>query len=383
MAQLKVKMRVNIFTDFNVSLNPYILLFKEALKNQGLAVKIEYNLNLFWLVFKSKSCDCIHLHWIKYQYSPSKKIEKFKLLSKLLEIRILRIIFDLFSLVDFVLSLLLAKAAGKIIVFTVHDLHDYGIKSSRLKLQKKLARKIVFRYSDKVHVHNHYTKKQVEQTYNRKTGIYVIPHGNYIRYYSNNVSKSEARKRLNLNNDNFVYLFLGLIRPYKGIENLIETFLKLSNSNAKLLIAGRVFGINNYESRLEELTKGNCRIKLFLDFIPDEDIQIFLNACDVFVLPYKDITTSGAALLGMSFGKPIIAPNISSFKEVISAENGILYDTEKIDGLFSALNEAIKSFWSKDKIISIAHQYDWGRLGSDLANLYKSRLIKTPIELII
>ena len=188
------------------------------------------------------------MHWIKYQYSPSKNNEKSKLLNKLIEIRIVRIIFDLFSLVDFVLSLLLAKAAGKIIVFTVHDLHDYGIKSSRLKLQIKIARKIVFRWSDKVHVHNHYTGKLVEQRYNRKTGIYVIPHGNYIGYYSNSVSKSEARKRLNLNDENFVYLFLGLIRPYKGIEDLIEAFLKLSNSNARLLIAGRVFGINNYES---------------------------------------------------------------------------------------------------------------------------------------
>ena len=72
----------------------------------------------------------------------------------------------------------------------------------------------------------------------------------------------------------------------------------MSNSNTRLLIAGRVFGINNYESKLEELTKGNFRIKLFLDFIPDKDIQVFLNACDIFVLPYKDITTSGAALFG-------------------------------------------------------------------------------------
>ena len=112
-------------------------------------------------------------------------------------------------------------------------------------------------------------------------------------------------------------MFLGLIRPYKGVEDLIEAFLKISNSNTRLLIAGRVFGINNYESRLNELTKSNCRIKLFLDFIPDEDIQVFLNACDIFVLPYKDITTSGAAFLAMSFGRPIIAPNISSFKEVI------------------------------------------------------------------
>ena len=115
---------------------------------------------------------------------------------------------------------------------------------------------------------------------------------------------------------------------------------------------------------------------MFLDFIPNENIQNFFNACDVFVLPYKDITTSGAALLAMSFGRPIIAPNISSFKELLSAENGVLYDTEKHDGLFSALNKAFRSSWSKKKIINLAHQYDWGSLGYDLANLYKSRLVK-------
>ena len=373
MAKLKAQMRVNIFTDFNASLNPYILLFKEALKNQGLAVKIEYNLNLFWLVFKSKSCDCIHLHWIKYQYSPSKKNVKsklLKLLKKLIEIRIIRIIFDIVSLFDFVLSLLLAKAAGKNIVFTVHDLHDFGIKSLRLKRQLEIARKIVFRWSDKIHVHNYYTKNLVEQRYNRKTKIYVIPHGNYIGYYSNSVSKSEARKRLGLNDENFVYLFLGLIRPYKGVEDLIEAFLKLSNSNARLLIAGRIFGFNNYESRLEVLAKGNFRIKLFLDFIPDKDIQLFFKACDIFILPYKDITTSGAAFLAMSFGRPLIAPDITSFPEIVTPENGILYNTTESDCLVTALKKARKVSWSETKIIKCAQQFDWNKLGPKLSVLY-------------
>ena len=370
MAQLKVQMRVNIFSNFNAALNPYILLFKGALENQGLTVKIEYNLNLPWVLFKIKSCDCIHLHWVKYQYLPSKKNEKTKLLKKLIEIRIVKIFFDLVSLVDFALSLILAKAAGKIIVFTVHDLHDFGIKSFRLKRQLEIARNIVFRWSDKIHVHNHFTKKLVEQRYNRKTGIYVITHGNYIGYYSNSVTKSEARKRLSLTDKNFVYLFLGLIRPYKGVEDLIEAFSRLSDLNTRLLIAGRVFGNNKYGNKLNKYTKSNCRIKMFLDFVPDEDIQVFLNACDILVLPYKDITTSGAAFLAMSFGRPIIAPSISSFKEVLTADSGILYDTEKTDGLLSALNEAKNNSWSKNKIISLAHKLDWRILGADLANLY-------------
>ena len=374
MAQLKFHRSVNIFSNFNAALNPYILLFKEALENQGIAVKIECNLNLFWLVFKSKSCDCIHLHWIKYQYSPSKKNENYKLMKKLLKIRIVRIFFDFFSLVDFVLSFLLAKAAGKLIVFTVHDLHDYGIKSSRLFLQKKIARKIVFKYSDKVHVHNNYTKNIVEKRYKRKTGICVIPHGNYIGYYSNSVSKSEARKQLGLDDQNFVYLFLGLIRPYKGVEDLIEAFLKMSDSNTRLLIAGRLFGINNYESKLKELTKGNFRIKLLLDFIPDKDIQLFLNACDIFVLPYKDITTSGAAYLAMSFGRPLIAPSITSFAEVVTPETGILYNKNISNCIVTSLKKARKVMWSERKILEYAQQFDWNKLGPKLSGIYGKKV---------
>ena len=201
-----------------------------------------------------------------------------------------------------------------------------------------------------------------------------VPHGNYIRYYSNNVSKSKARERLCLNNDNFVYLFLGLIRPYKGIEDLIDTFLKISNTNTRLLIAGRVFGIINYESKLKELTKNNCRIKLFLDFIPDEDIQVFLNACDVFVLPYKDITTSGAAYLALSFGRPLIAPLIASFPEVITASSGILYNATKPAGLVTALTEARTQEWSENKILEYAHKYDWNKLGPQLIGLYRKQV---------
>jgi len=54
------------------------------------------------------------------------------------------------------------------------------------------------------------------------------------------------------------------------------------------------------------------RIKVFLDFIPDNDIQIYMNAADIIVLPYLDILNSGVAILAMSFGKPVIAPRTGS-----------------------------------------------------------------------
>lgn len=364
-------MRVTIFTAFNTALNPYIILFKEALEGQGVIVRFERNFNLHWLLFRGKSCDCIHLHWIKHSYSPPKNNDKSKLLTKLIEIRLVRILLDLLCLIDFALAFLFAKLAGKIIVFTVHDLYEFGEKSFRGKLQLETARNIVFRFSDAIHAHNHFTRKLVETRYKRKTGISVIPHGNYIGYYENQVSRSEARSRLKLPDDSFVYLFLGLLRPYKGLEDLISAFKKLESSKVRLLVAGRVFGVDNYEAELKELVRVDPRIRLVPEFIVDEEIQLYLNACDMFVLPYKDITTSGAAALALSFGRPIIAPAIASFPEVVTPESGILYDPSNLSGLALALQEAGARTWSESKIFKYAHQLDWDKLGPQLITLYR------------
>ena len=377
----RIIMRTTIFTAFNTTLNPYILLFKKALELQGLTVRFERNLNLKWLLFKSKSCDFIHLHYINHSYSPAKMNDKSKFFKKLIEFRLVSILLDVLSLIDFVITFMFAKMAGKIIVFTVHDLYDFGKKSFRRKLQIEIARNIVFRFSNSIHVHNHYTRKLIEIRYKRNEGVCVIPHGNYIGYYTNQVSRSEARRHLGLPDNAFVYSFLGLIRPYKGLEDLFEAFKKLENSEARLLIVGRVFGVDNYESKLRTLTQLDPRIKLVPEFIPDEAIQFYLNACDFFVLPYKDITTSGAAALALSFGRPIIAPSITSFPEVVTAESGILYDTSQTNALSTALHKAITWNWSESTIFDYAHQFDWEKLGPQLAALYGKKCKKAMFEI--
>jgi len=366
-------MRVAIFSAFDPALNPYIRLFKDALERQGVRVCFKRNFNLNWLLSSGRSCDCIHLHWLNYAYTLPKKKDVSKFYKKMINNRLMKVIIDFLCLIEFALTFFFAKLIGRIIVFTVHDLHDFGEKSLRRKFQIEIARNIVFRFSDSIHVHNHYTRKLVETRYNRKTGLFVIPHGNYINYYTNQVSRAEARDQLGLPNDAFVYLYLGLIRPYKGLKDLFDAFNKLDCPEARLLVVGRVFGVNNYASRLKDLSRTDSRIQLVPEFIPDDAIQVYLNACDFFVLPYKDITTSGAAALALSFGKPIIAPAIASFPEVINADTGILYDTSQPNALISALQTAIALPYSESKIFNFAHQFDWCKLESQLVDLYKKK----------
>ncbi len=243
-------------------------------------------------------------------------------------------------------------------------------KSLRLRFLIEMRRHLVFRFCHSIHVHNKHTRKLIENRYKRKKSIYVVPHGNYMGYYQNQVTKSEARQNLELPDGVFIFLFLGLLRPYKGLEDLIDAFKKLKGQDFRLVIAGRVFGVDNYESKLRALSKNDLRIKLVPEFIPDEDIQVYLNACDFFVLPYKNITTSGAAALALSFGRPIITPYITSFSEIVTPEAGIMYNPNQKDALTYALQIARKKQFSESKIFEYAHQFDWKRLEHKLVTLY-------------
>ena len=363
-------MKITIFSAFDTVLNPYILLFKRAREQQGLNVNVKREFNLRWLVYEGRKSDVIHLHWLNITYSLKKLDKKHLYIKKIFNNRFVKIFLEFICLIDFVLAFVVAKASKKIIVFTVHDLYEFGNKSLHRKCLIEIKRQIVFRYSNSIHVHNRHTKKLVGKRYKRRDGIFVIPHGNFINYYENKISKSQARKYLGLPQDAFVFLFLGLIRPYKGLEDLIDAFKKLKVEGLRLIIAGRIFGVDNYEESLNALSRTDQRINICFGFVPDNELQIYFNACDFFVLPYKDITTSGAASLSLSFGRPIIAPYIASFPEVVKPEAGILYDPSKLNGLNNALDAATKMQFPESAVLDYAQKFDWDKIGKQLIELY-------------
>jgi glycosyltransferase involved in cell wall biosynthesis len=365
--------KVTIFAKVDTGLNPYLLLFEKALVHQGLAVDLEQEFNLRWLLSRGKSSDCLHFQWIGAAYSPKKRNLRSGFLNKLLSSVLVKGLLSGIGLAGFATALVLARMQGKIVVYTVHNLETIRPKRPGAALLNRLAHYVLMALSDRIHVHNQYSQDLINTKYKRKGVITVIPHGNYIGYYPNKISKSEARHQLGLPTDAFVYLFFGLIRPYKGIENLIEAFSELESPDARLLIAGKIYENGDYGRKLESLSRHNAAIKLVPQFIPDEAVQIYMNASDVSVLPYRHITTSGAAALALSFGRPVIAPAITSFPELITAESGILYDPDECDSLGKALRQAKDCAWSESQILDYAHQFDWRNLGSQLLALYEER----------
>lgn len=144
----------------------------------------------------------------------------------------------------------------------------------------------------------------------KKVPSFVIPHGHYLGSYPDDLSRAEARRVLGLAESTRVAAFVGQIRAYKNVPHLIRTFRALPDGAAgdtALVVAGRVK--DDWLRRdLEEAAGGDRRVKLILNFVPDHEMQTYLNAADLVALPYKDILNSGSALLGLSFGRPVLVP---------------------------------------------------------------------------
>jgi len=201
----------------------------------------------------------------------------------------------------------------------------------------------------------------------------VVPHGNYIGAYKNNISKPDARQKLGIAIQEFVYLYFGQIREYKQVPHLINCFTNLETGDSRLLIAGNP-NSEKLKRSIKKLAENNEDIDVKLSFIPDEDIQMYMNAADIVALPYRDILTSGTAILAMSFGLPVIVPRIGCMPELLSHQSELLYE----QGEREALRETLTTVRSAD-LASIGQKnrakmekLDWGMVAERTRDIYLS-----------
>jgi beta-1,4-mannosyltransferase len=163
--------------------------------------------------------------------------------------------------------------------------------------------------------------------------VCIIPHGHYIDYYENRVDRAEARRTLGIGDSELVFLFLGWIRKYKGVTELVEAFNTLDG--ARLLIAGSAPERRLLQSLQE---RAGEHVTIVPGAVDDARIQHYMNASDAVVLPYRRSLTSGAAVLAMSFARACIAPRIGCFGQMLDERGAFLYGR---GGLRDALQTAI------------------------------------------
>ena len=302
--------------------------------------------------------DIIHFHWTEpYIAGGSSKVSRVKAPRTLLELR-------------------LAKRAGAGLVWTAHDLfrHDRKEDPNELVFMRSL-----FSLCDAVIVHCTAAADSLFQTLgvseDGRRKIAVIPHGHYQGAYPDTVTREESRERLCLPPDAKVVSFVGWVRSYKGVWELYEAFTKLDEPDARLLIAGQAVD-GAYAARLTAAAKGDPRIHLSLEFVPDDDLQLYLRAADVVAAPFLEIFTSGSVLLAMSFGKAVIAPRRGCVTDVLDETGGILYDANDPQGLEGALRVAMAAdteAMGRHNAADLS-RFDWSRVAEATRDVYEAAL---------
>lgn len=207
-----------------------------------------------------------------------------------------------------------ARARGIKIVWTIHNLsaHEGFHRDLEARFWDEFTRQIDGYIS--LSRTGMDLARQRFRNLERVPGI-IVPHGHYCGVYPDTVTKGHARSRLGLSIHDKVALFVGQVRPYKNVPHLIRVFRQVKEPQARLVVAGKV-DLCQLRQQVVEAARGDSRIRLHLNFVPDEDLQFFLRAADLVVLPYREILNSGSAILALSFGRPVLVPELGALSEL-------------------------------------------------------------------
>jgi len=150
----------------------------------------------------------------------------------------------------------------------------------------------------------------------------VVPHPVYDMFADQRISKEEARQRLDLPPDALVLLFFGIVREYKGLQDILAVLPEIRDrlGSVILLVAGEFWDDKRpYLEMIERLGIGELVITEDR-YIPNEEVALYFSAADLLVAPYRRVTGSGAVQMARGFGVPVITTAVGESARAVADE---------------------------------------------------------------
>ena len=253
-------------------------------------------------------------------------------------------------------------------------LHNFVPHETRHRRLELLARRRLCRIASTVIVHGHAGREEAVQTLGCPADrVFVIPHGHYRDAYSPPLPSADARQRLGLPGDARVILFFGFLRPYKGLELLLDAWRKVKHAQRACCSSSA----NPRERTMPPSWLGGSQAtpgaRLLDRFVPPDEVPVFFSAADVVVLPFRAVQTSGSMLLAMSYGRPVIAPRLGELPETLADAADLLFTAGDEDDLRRQLSRALAlDLADLARRTSIAcDRLDWGPIAAATAEVYR------------
>lgn len=253
------------------------------------------------------------------------------------------------------------------LVLTAHDLLPREPRPGQAHAQRRLYDRV-----DAIIAHSQYGRAQlVEGLGITASKVHVIHHGAFEHLTRLPVEQPlpdalEATEKP-------VVLFFGLLRPYKGVETLLDAWRGIED--AELWIVG------NPRMALEPLrARAPQNVRFVPRFVPDQELPSFFRRAQIVVLPYSQterLDQSGVLATALAFGKPIVLSDVGSFDELAAAGAARLIEPNDPDVLRTAITELLADGTERERLAAAAASaaagsYSWRSAAERTLELYRA-----------
>ena len=164
--------------------------------------------------------------------------------------------------------------------------------------------------------------------------------------YESKFNKTNVRSEMGYKIDENLILFSGLIRPYKGLDNLlhgVKDYLK-KNSNSKLIVAGEAYeSLDKYKSLINKYGIQN-QVIWINKFLSHEELEKLMIMSDLLVLPYHSASQSGIISQSWQYNLPAIVNNVGGLSEYVDhKKSGYIINDNSISSLSNTINHFFNS----------------------------------------
>ena len=168
-----------------------------------------------------------------------------------------------------------------------------------------------------------------------------------------------------------VVLCFGLVRPYKGVDVLIEAFREVES--AELWVVGRPLGVSM--ERLRRLAPPG-RVRFVERYVSDAEQPAFFRRAELLVLPHRSVDVSGVLFAGLAFGKAMVLSDVGGFSEMVEDHGaGRLVPPGDSSALAAAIRELLarpreRALLEERAAAAAAGPYSWDRVAERTLSVY-------------
>jgi glycosyltransferase involved in cell wall biosynthesis len=253
------------------------------------------------------------------------------------------------------------RRPGRPLLLTAHDILPREARPGQRAAQRRLYGRF-----DAIVAHSEHGRRRLTDELGVDPArVHVIPHGAFTHLAGDPPAGEEPPFQTDLP----VVLCFGLMRPYKGIDVLLEAWRGIEG--AELWIAGMPrMDISSL------LAAAPPNVRFIPRFIGDRELGAYFRRADLVVLPYRQIDQSGVLFTALAFGRPLLLSDVGGFPELAGTGAARIVPSGEEAALHTALTELLAAPAERERMAAAALQaaageYSWDSIARQTLALYE------------